>query len=63
MNGVSQTEPNKIAESFNNFFSEIGWNLAKNSQMTTLNSKTTSKILSPTPCSCSIHQKWKSKRS
>ena len=29
MNGISQTEPNKIAESFNNFFSEIGGTLAK----------------------------------
>ena len=29
MNGASQTEPNKIAESFNQFFSEIGENLAK----------------------------------
>ena len=29
MNGATQTEPNKIAESFNQFFSEIGENLAK----------------------------------
>ena len=29
MNGTTQTNPNKIAESFNQFFSEIGENLAK----------------------------------
>ena len=29
MNGATQTNPNKIAESFNQFFSEIGENLAK----------------------------------
>ena len=30
INGENQTEPNKISESFNKFFSEIGGNLAKN---------------------------------
>ena len=29
VNGATQTDPNKIAESFNKFFSEIGENLAK----------------------------------
>ena len=29
MNGATQTDPNNIAESFNQFFSEIGENLAK----------------------------------
>ena len=30
LNGVNLTEPQTITESFNNFFSEIGGNLAKN---------------------------------
>ena len=30
MNGIKQTDPQSITESFNNFFSEIGENLSKN---------------------------------
>ena len=42
VNGATQTDPNKIAESFNKFFSEIGENLAKKKfQMIILNLKIT----------------------
>ena len=63
VNNELQTEPQKIAESFNKFFSEIGENLAKKLQMTELITKNTSKTQPLIPCFYLTQRRLKSLRS